>query len=675
MTPKIKAAKIEWDNSGVPSSTSFDDPYFSREDGLAESNYVFLEGNDLANRFARLMANQNFVVAETGFGTGLNFLLTWRCFEEHAPKSATLTYISIEGYPLRSEDLKRCLAQWPELQTYGKVLETRYPALVPGHHWRLFAGRVGLKLVFDQLEPALQSLHPKITHHNFEQALPAVDAWFLDGFAPSKNPDMWQSSLYPSLARLSKRGTSLSSFTAAGLVRRNLVSWGFEVEKIAGFGKKREMICAKFREEWKASKEQIRAHSDKNSQTWHLPEESTKPTSLCILGAGIAGLCLAKALANRGVRVNLYDRHTAPARGASGNPQVAIFGRLSPDSGDLEDFVMQSLAFAADFYSDYWHSDCGENSGLLQLARSSAEEEKMQRLVLALPKDNGLVAYLEANQTKEYAGIALHTGGLWFEKSGWISPTKLAEEILKDELINFQGGLDLRPTYEDGLWRLRKCDGELVESCEELVISSGAGVRENSGFSWLPIKPVAGQVNLVRATESSLKLKAILSKTTSICPANQGIHCLGGSYRLGETSLDIRPSDNDDNLFKINEMINLSKVIYKAKNGVGTDARVGVRATTPDYLPLCGRAPDIETLNREFESLSKDAKTPLNVPAPSHKGLYLNVGYGSRGYAYAPLCAEHLAALICGQSSPLPNSLQRAVHPARFPIRNIIRGR
>lgn len=685
MNKRIQPASVDWDENGTPISKHFDDPYFSKEEGLAESTYVFLKTNRLAERFAALEENQHFVIAETGFGTGLNFLLTWRCFLEHAPKSARLRYISIEGYPLRSEDLSKSLDQWPELEVLANQLKSKYPLLVPGHHWRLFNGRIGLQLVFDQMVPALQSLHPKITHHNFEQAMPSVDAWFLDGFAPAKNPEMWHDSIYASMARLSGEGTTASSFTAAGFVRRGLQNWGFKVEKTAGFGRKREMICARFDANWQPEKEQIRAHADKSTQSWHLPLSNSnnnteskvnKVKQVSILGAGIAGLCLAKALAERGIIVTLYDKRENPAQAASGNAQAAIFGRLSPDQGDLEDFVMHCLSYSAEFYKEFW-GKAGNKCGLLQLTRNDKETPRMRQLVEQLPSKNALVSYLEPTQSTKRAGLPLKQGGLWFPQSGWVSPSKLAEVILKDPLIEFRGGLNLsvEAIENKNRWQLTDVGKDFQESCDYLVVCTGAETLNNTQFQWLPIKPVAGQVELVCETESTKKLSVIISQSTSIFPSAEGIHCLGGSYRLGETSLDKRVEDKKININKINKMIDISNKSLEIKLNTESSSRVGIRATTPDYLPICGIAPDLTQLNQDFEPLSRDAKTPINKVAPAQKGLFLNTGYGSRGYAYAPLCAEHLSAIICGERSPLPNHLQRALHPARFAIRNIIRGK
>lgn len=687
MKSRIEPASLSWDADGTPRNKHFDEAYFpygegqdgEQCDGLAESTQVFLQTNRLPERFAALGEHENFVIAETGFGSGLNFLLTWRCFKKHAPKTAKLSYISIEGYPLRPDDLHKCLAQWPELAELSAKLEAHYPVLVPGHHWQLFEGRIGLHLIFDQAEPALKSLHPKITHHNFDQEMPRVDAWFLDGFAPSKNPEMWQDGIYPSIARLSKETTSLSSYTAAADVRKNLQDWGFQVEKVLGYGKKLEMISAQFDPNWQPAKDQIEAHADKSAQTWHLPIGSGDRSSACgdrlrqvaILGGGVAGLTLAKSLADRGIKVRIFDKHPKPLSAASGNPQVAIFGRLSPDRGDLEDFVLQCLSYAADFYQPHWENGSGDNTGLLQIPRNTNELNKIEKTVKLFPNRNGLIEYLQSEHSKTHTGLNLNSDGLWFPKSGWISPAKFAENILKSDLIEYIGGQELFPQQAEERWHLQDSAGNNLHSCETLVICGGAESTNNPLFEWMPLKPVAGQVNLVPATPETSALTAILSQSTSISPADNGVHCLGGTYRLGETELDIRETDGQKNLDNVQQMLALAEPLKPE----GSSARTGVRATTPDYLPICGSAPHLGQLRHDFAALAKDAKTPINKPASAIEGLYLNTGYGSRGYAYAPLCAEHLCSIICGQPSPLPNHLQRSVHPARFPIRDIIRGR
>jgi len=210
-----KPAQLEWDTDGQPYSAQFGDVYFSRSGGLLETQQVFIEGNDLAARFAALSAGQTLVIGETGFGTGLNFLCAWQLFEQLAPSAARLHFISAEQYPLTREDLAKALKLWPSLQVFADELLLNWQGIYLGFQ-RLFlrGGRVLLDVLLDDATSAFAQLDGKI------------DAWFLDGFAPAKNPSMWSEALFAQIARLSSIGTSFATFTSAGLVRRGLQGVG-----------------------------------------------------------------------------------------------------------------------------------------------------------------------------------------------------------------------------------------------------------------------------------------------------------------------------------------------------------------------------------------------------------------------------------------------------------------
>ena len=217
---------------GAPRSEQFDDVYFSADNGLAESRYVFLKGNNLPDRWA---GKDRFVIAETGFGTGLNFLAAWKLFIETAEPEQTLDFISFEKFPLDAEEIELHLYQWAgEFQDYLKPLLAHYPILVPGFHRVALNERVTLTLVFDDVNTGLPQVDAR------------VDAWFLDGFKPSTNPDMWSDTVFQNMARLSHYGTSFATFTAAGGVRRGLKKAGFDVRKVPGFGSKRDMSVGEF---------------------------------------------------------------------------------------------------------------------------------------------------------------------------------------------------------------------------------------------------------------------------------------------------------------------------------------------------------------------------------------------------------------------------------------------
>jgi len=216
-----------------PKSREFDDLYFSADGGLAESEFVFLGGNNLPQNW---LDTDRFVICEAGFGTGLNFLAAWRLFEETTQPRQSLDFISFEKYPLKGEEIALYLQPWREvLGDRLQQLLTLYPPIIPGFHRIMLNERVTLTLIFDDVNEAI----PKL--------LADVDAWFLDGFKPATNPDMWSGTVIENMARLSRKGARLATFTAAGKVRRDLAAAGFAVEKVAGFGRKRDMTIGYYK--------------------------------------------------------------------------------------------------------------------------------------------------------------------------------------------------------------------------------------------------------------------------------------------------------------------------------------------------------------------------------------------------------------------------------------------
>lgn len=229
----MTTSAIEW-RENQPYSTHFDDVYFSSDDGLAETDYVFLQGNDLQNRWQALHAN-TFTIIETGFGTGLNFLSAMQLWLNMAPPQSVLHYVSVEKYPLTMQEIARALQLWPQLNAVGQPFLAHYAQLLQGAQpIELFDNRVAITLLLGDATEQLSQLYIK------------ADAWFLDGFAPGKNPEMWQPALFAQMARLSTPQTTFATFTSAGAVRRGLHNAGFSVKKRVGFGKKREMLHGQF---------------------------------------------------------------------------------------------------------------------------------------------------------------------------------------------------------------------------------------------------------------------------------------------------------------------------------------------------------------------------------------------------------------------------------------------
>lgn len=311
-------AQLDWDERGQPLSRSYGDIYFSRENGLEETRYVFLANNDLAARFAALADGECLNIGETGFGTGLNFLCAWQLFEQQAPAGARLHFVSVEKYPLHHDDLQRAMALWPELAPFSAELLTQYRAIHPGFQRLLLAGgRVVLTLLIGDVMEQLPQLDARI------------DAWFLDGFNPAKNPEMWTPELFAELARLSAPGTTIGTFSSAGRVRRALNEAGFKMKRVPGLGKK-----------WEVAKGLFIGGPQTVGKPWFARPARLQEKHAVVIGAGLAGCATAASLAARGWRVTVLERHDDVAREASGNPQGVLYLKLSAHGTALSQLIV-----------------------------------------------------------------------------------------------------------------------------------------------------------------------------------------------------------------------------------------------------------------------------------------------------------------------------------------------
>lgn len=224
----IQPANIDFSPEGVPYSATFDDIYHTTDGGLGQIEHVFMAGNELPQRWR---ARDAFAILETGFGLGLSFLATWQAWRADPQRSVRLQFISVEKYPFQPAHLARLHASWPQFAELSGQLVAGWPALIEGRHDILLnSGQVQLTLL---LGDALEQL-PRIADK--------VDAIYLDGFAPSKNPDMWSPTLFRQLARLAAEDCTLATWSVAGFVRQALTEAGFTVGKTKGFGGKRQML-------------------------------------------------------------------------------------------------------------------------------------------------------------------------------------------------------------------------------------------------------------------------------------------------------------------------------------------------------------------------------------------------------------------------------------------------
>ncbi|MGH1371220.1 MAG: bifunctional tRNA (5-methylaminomethyl-2-thiouridine)(34)-methyltransferase MnmD/FAD-dependent 5-carboxymethylaminomethyl-2-thiouridine(34) oxidoreductase MnmC [Cellvibrionaceae bacterium] len=680
-------AALHWDSEGLPLSNQFDDYYFSKLNGLEETQYIYLDHNRLPERFSALEPEQSFVIGETGFGTGLNFLASWILWREQAPTSAQLHFISVEKYPLSHDDLARALALWPELGEPAQQLSQAYPQVLhPGFHRLCFdQGRVQLTLIIadacDGLSQLQQSLHPAFCYPQR-----AVDAWFLDGFSPAKNPQMWRPELFQKVHQLSANEATVATFAAATAVKRGLRDNGFDIVTNKGFGKKREMVSGQLSTPFVCPNADSFDRNSFNSPypvPWPVTSTAAiEDKSVVVVGGGIAGCHTALALAKRGWKVTLLDQQSSLAKEGSGNPQGVLYAKLSHRQETLSDFNLLALQFAQRHYQPYWNHDTnsadsdresiGEQCGVLQLAQTDKAAQLQQKLTQAYPQQ-ALFQQVDTQTASELSGIDCPTGGVFFRQAGWLNPAHLCRRLCDHP--NIQIRLNARVsqlTREKGLWQLSLSSGETLIS-PAVVLATANQLKQFSHTEQVPLKPIRGQVSYLSADSNSQRLKTVICGEGYFPPADKGQHCVGATFDPRYLELKVRTDDHRRNLLTLGEQL------PSLRGSLSDDAirggRAALRCTTPDYLPIVGPAPNYDAYLEDYALLRKNARSSIAQAGACWPNLFLNVGHGSRGLAYTPICAEILAAQMNQEPSPVGQTLQAALHPGRFWIRDLTRGK
>ncbi|OIR14764.1 tRNA 5-methylaminomethyl-2-thiouridine biosynthesis bifunctional protein MnmC [mine drainage metagenome] len=631
---------LHW-KDGQPFSDRYGDVYFSIDSGLEETRHVFLQGNRLADRFAALKAGESFCIGETGFGTGLNFLCAWQLFEQIAPPAASLDFFSVEKFPLSDEELRAALALWPELSERAESLLARWHRRVPGwNRWRFADGRVRLTLAVADVDEALPQL-------------PAgcVDAWFLDGFSPARNPEMWSDAVLSNIARASFAGATFATYTSAGWVRRGLQQAGFAVERVPGFGRKREMMRGNL-----DSPSQPGITRDlaalplgriaSSSSSVGLGEHPTHPATrnnpsraAIVIGGGIAGCATAHALAQRGIPVTLVDRAPVLASAASGNPRGILHARFSAVMDPLHRFVLAAYGHALALLDEVLPVDgvTRAECGLLQLATPDAEAKRIARLA-TLEWPAHLLQAVNAAMATELVGMKMAHGGLWFPAGGWVVPPQVCARLAQHPLVTQRLGCEVTALERTASGWCASGEGFSVEA-EQVVVCCGHQARALSRFSGFPLQPVRGQISLLPATAASEAMRAVVCADGYCAPAVAGRHVAGATSTFDDEATDLREADHADNLAKIvAHMPGVSRALGSL-DATRLTGRAGVRCSVPGATPLVGEV---------------------------EPGLYCSLAHGTRGLITAGIAGEVIAAAMCGQLAPLPQTLLDALSPKRL---------
>ncbi len=668
----ITPAKVEWqmDDTGnmVPVSGEFGDVYFSHADGLAETRHVFLAHNQLPDRLACLAPKQCFTIAELGFGTGLNLLATWQLWRQlrdtHPQLAdARLHFITTEKFPIPLADLTHILALWgqraPELVALIERLLAAYPPLIAGCH-RLDFSYDNLTVDI-WLGDAAQSLDKLAIDHSQQSApQPHIDAWFLDGFAPSCNSTLWADSIFAQMQRLSRTHTTAATYSCAGIVKRGLKEHGFDIKKVKGFGRKREMLTAIM-----TDADHIDVTSDNKScdNESHDAKQITTDSTFnhtAIIGAGVSGLLTAWSLANRGITVTLLDK-SAPLAGASGNPRALLAPKMTPVH-----HVDEHLHTIGYLYSSRLYRDLNQRAVQLNTAPVLEPTGALDLLIKANIGTEQIADYpdemattLSHEQAQNISGLKEQdlSENLYLPQSGLVNPQALKDIILTHPLIRFQP-LDVSKIDETDA---QVCiegsnqNQETVSIVADNVVICAAFESHQLDKRIFDCRKIRGQLSwFTPSLEQLTNLPKIPLKYSGYCAlfntqtgddelntvtAGEPYLLLGASFIRNDIGTDIRDEEHQISRDKLVAAIPEMESIVPADTSLW-QGRAGIRTQTPDYHPIVGQL----TNSQRIWTMS---------------------AMGAKGYALAPICAEALAGMMLGSFAPLSDAMLARLSPNR----------
>lgn len=651
---KIENAKITWLESGLPYSSEFQDIYYSRDDAIAESQHVFLEANKLQQRWEQDDSIDAFHIGELGFGSGLNFLQVIKLWQALDRRPARLHYIAFEKHPLKLEELKRIHQHWPSLAIQSAELSEQYTDHSEGCHRIPLANGVILDLYFGD---ALEQLNQRMV-----DSCPSIQCWFLDGFSPANNTELWEESLMHLIARCSDEDTTLSTYSVAGKVRSALKSAGFEVTKTEGFGRKRHSLFATF------AKSEITELPLLDAPWLTLPKLQFTGKAAVIIGAGLAGCSTAHSLAQRGWKVTVVDAGPTPANAASGTSQMALRCRLfNAPSAEAQFFLHAYLFALRQFKQMRQHAELKWNPcGVLQLSnamnkRNPLKLEKLQQLYT-----EQIVKLLSETEASDEAGVALTENAWFFPSGGAMEPSSLCETYLAHHNINC--------LFNTRVTELRKANEKWHADTDQLqpidadvvIIANSHSATQFSQCADLPLQSLRGQTSELTTNERSNRLKSVVSGRRTVFPSSAGRHLLSASYSNSH-DLQALSADTQENIAGAAANFADAKIL----NEDAVLDRVSLRCNSPDRMPLVGMAPDLEKMRSSYGGLSRNARAKFTSTGEYYAGLYLNMGHGSNGLASCPLSAEFLASLITKENLPLSRDIVGCLNPTRFLIQDL----
>jgi len=632
-TQPIVPASIERTPEGVPYAREFGDVYHASAGAHAQAQHVFLGGNGLPGRWS---GRDRFTILETGFGLGNNFLATWKAWRADPNRSERLYFVSIEKHPPRLDDLRQAHALSPTPDLAAALID-QWPLLTPNLHGLAFDdARVHLLLAFGDVADLLAQLRLE------------ADAFFLDGFAPARNPDMWAPRTLERLGRLAAPGATAATWSAARVVRDGLRAAGFEVQEAPGFAGKRDMTVARHAPRYRP------AAPPGGVLTPACEREAV------IVGAGLAGSAAAWALAQHGWRSVVLDAGARPAERTSGNAAGLFHGVFHTDDGPHAR-AHRAAALQAQRQIAPWLAEArmeGACDGLLRLdARIGDDEARAALSTQGMPPE--FLHWLPRDEARERSGMQLPSGGWWYESGGWVAPADYCRALIETSGCSFKGEARVeRIERIDGRWHLFDAQGLTLACAPVVVLANAHDARRLSGDTLPALGSVRGQITgLPVARAGGAIARVPVSGAGYVLPPHEGVVWCGSTSDHDDADGTLRAADHARNLAQLQRLCGTPIDVASSD----LQGRVGWRAVTRDRLPLIG------AVGREPPSEPARGAALQRLPRQrdAQGGLYVYAGLGSRGITWAAWGAQVLAAWIAGVPSIAELDLHQALDPLR----------
>ncbi len=625
----IENAEIEFQGEDV-FSLKYSDRYFSTDGALEEKFKIFIQGNDLEKRIETV--ENNLVVAELGLGCALNLFLTWKTWKEAPTSGKILNYIAYEKNPLTKNDLSRFWSNKHEFSYYlDKYLKTLNQT-ISGAHTFWLEDNFRVTLFLGDVNDYLPMLDAR------------VDIWYLDGFSPSLNENLWNERIFREIGLKCNMDCTLTTYSSSSRIRKLLEDNNFKVEKLPGFARKKEFSKA------------VKISAEKTGE-----KNRGRKKKVVVIGAGLAGCAVSSSLAKRGYEVELIEKANDISQKASGNLAGILMPHISVKPDIMSRFFIAGFVYVMNQLNmNYENEDFFSTDGVLRLTSSDRLANLWKELAASKINKNFVQAVGE-DVVAKLSGINLKSEALFFPEGGWLSPKTFAQKILEpySSLITkifYQEAITLQ--QEADSWLVLGADGRVISEAEILILANAYEAKKFSQTSWLPLEPVRGQGFTFVANQATSELKIPICYDGYVIPEFNSRHFVGATYNHQDAREEVDPLHTDDIYSRLYKWCPEFPAIDKST----IESRVSFRTMTIDRLPLVGSMPVIEDLKQ----LETNFNSGISQNFTKFKNFFVTTGYGSRGLIASGLSAEIIASEINSEPLPMEKDLSQALLPERF---------